>query len=196
MADVDEREVLRETLEQIGLEDQFETVLNREQTIVSPFLELNSLDLSGFGIEELPNDFFWRFPHLFSINLAKNNLSTLAEDAFNKNRKLRELDLNSNRFADLPEGLLKNALHLQILNISGNHLETLPDGFFQRTINLRKLNLADNQLSSLPSSFFKLTTLWSLDLSGNKLPEGLNKVAIDENSVKEFIRRIRDTLGD
>ncbi|RMG21819.1 MAG: leucine-rich repeat domain-containing protein [Methanobacteriota archaeon] len=196
METIDEREILKEALESIGLKDRYSEILEREQTIISPFLELNSIDLSNLELKILPPEFFWRFPHLFAINLSGNQLTSLSSEAFVKNKKLRELFLRNNQISDLPDGLLKNALHLQTLDLSGNELQNLPNTFFQRTVNLRKLNLADNRLKSLPKSFFRLRNLWTLDLSGNALPADLNKVAIDENSVREFIKRIEEILGD
>ncbi len=192
----DERKILREALENIGIGERYTEIINRTQTIVSPFLELNSIDLSGLELKSLPIDFFWNFPHLFAINLSGNLLTTLPSEAFSKNRKLRELFLSNNKISVIPEDLLKTAPHLQTLDLSKNKIRKLPDVFFHRTVNLRKLNLADNGLETLPKSFFRLDNLWSLDLSGNNLPEDLNKVAIDENSVREFIRRIKESLGD
>lgn len=193
---IDEREVLRAALKDLELADKYEEILSREKTLISPFFEVNGLDLSGLEITNLPENFFEKFPHLFFLSLKNNKISELKGNLLHKNRKLRELDLSRNQLEELPESLISKAHHLQILDLSFNRIKELPDDIFKKSKNLKRLNLSNNMMEKLPRSFYDLKILSFVDLTGNRFPEEINKVVIDEESVKRFVIKVKKVLGE
>ena len=102
------------------------------------------LDLSGLGLEELPEEI--------------TQLTALTE-----------LDLSENRLSELP-GEIIQLTSLTELDLSENQLDELPSTIGQLT-SLTYLNLSGNQLDELPSTIGQLTFMTELDLSGNLLSE-------------------------
>ncbi len=166
-----------------------EQILKRQDTIISPFGELNSLDLSTLKISNLEPNAFVGFRKLWKIKLANNALEELPQDIFSKNRGLREIDLGHNRLNILPEGLFQNVGLLQILKLNDNKLSKLPSEIFSPVKNLRQLDLSQNLLNTLPHSFSKLENLAILSLTENRFQEDLSVDLINKSSVDQFLEK-------
>lgn len=148
--------------------------------------EIHRLDLSGKGLDVLPDN-FGLLTALKSLNLANNQLQSLPESMAMQGQ-LTHLDLRRNRFSDLPNVL--SALPLLSLNMSGNMLDdvsniksykslrvldlsvnsiTTMEGMLEEDTMLRSVNLSHNYLKNVTQLFSKLPLVERLDLSGNMI---------------------------
>ncbi|NWZ41702.1 MFHA1 protein, partial [Brachypodius atriceps] len=157
--------------------------------------ELEALNLSGRGLEELPEEVGAALSGLRVLSLRRNRLSRLPAAALRHLGRLAELDLSHNRLRDLGDGgalaglrglrklsLSHNELGaegpglpprlaelgcLEELDLSFNRLRRLPEGL-GRLRHLRTLDVDHNLLSSFPAPLLELAALEELDCSGNR----------------------------
>ncbi|KAL6108454.1 phlpp1 [Pungitius sinensis] len=127
---------------------------------------VNSVDLSGCSLEELPAQLFYS-QDLTHLNL-KNNFLSLHKGvpALTRFCKLRSLSLSNNTLADFPLALC-DITSLTELNLSGNRLWSLP-AEVGAMHNLQTLLLDGNSLASLPVELGSLEGLTYLGLSFNR----------------------------
>uniref|UniRef100_A0A8C3A6H3 PH domain and leucine rich repeat protein phosphatase 1 n=1 Tax=Cyclopterus lumpus TaxID=8103 RepID=A0A8C3A6H3_CYCLU len=126
---------------------------------------VNSVDLSGCSLEELPVQLFYS-QDLTHLNL-KNNFMSLHKGvpALTRFCKLRSLSLSNNTLPDFPLALC-DITSLTELNLSGNSLLSLP-AEVGAMHNLQTLLLDGNFLGSLPVELGSLEGLTYLGLSFN-----------------------------
>ncbi|XP_019740645.1 PH domain leucine-rich repeat-containing protein phosphatase 1-like [Hippocampus comes] len=127
---------------------------------------VNSVDLSGCSLEELPTQLFHSrdLTHL----CLKNNFMSLHKGipALTRFCQLRTLSLSNNALSEFPLAL-RDLPSLTELNLSGNRLSFLPvEVGLMHT--LQTLVLDANQLSSLPAELGSLEALVHLGLSFNR----------------------------
>uniref|UniRef100_A0A3Q2PZ11 LRRCT domain-containing protein n=1 Tax=Fundulus heteroclitus TaxID=8078 RepID=A0A3Q2PZ11_FUNHE len=87
---------------------------------------LQTLDLDGNNLQELPADVFRSLRHLETLNLAGNKLMTLKPQIFAHNLKLQQLEfllLNQNQLRHLPTGLLDGVNPSLQIMLTGNPWE-------------------------------------------------------------------------
>ncbi|NXT95436.1 MFHA1 protein, partial [Anhinga rufa] len=157
--------------------------------------ELEALNLSGRGLEELPEEVGAALSGLRGLSLRRNRLSRLPAAALRHLGRLAELDLSHNRLRGLGDGgalaglrglrklsLSHNELgaegpglpprlaelgHLEELDLSFNRLRRLPEGL-GRLRHLRALDVDHNLLPAFPAPLLELAALEELDCSGNR----------------------------
>ncbi|NWZ75784.1 MFHA1 protein, partial [Poecile atricapillus] len=157
--------------------------------------ELEALNLSGRGLEELPEEVGAALSGLRVLSLRRNRLSRLPAAALRHLGRLAELDLSHNRLRGLGDGgalaglrglrklsLSHNELGaegpglpprlaelgcLEELDLSFNRLRRLPEGM-GRLRHLRTLDVDHNLLPSFPAPLLELAALEELDCSGNR----------------------------
>ncbi|XP_010308638.2 malignant fibrous histiocytoma-amplified sequence 1 [Balearica regulorum gibbericeps] len=157
--------------------------------------ELESLNLSGRGLEELPEEVGAALSGLRVLSLRRNRLCRLPAAALRHLGRLAELDLSHNRLRGLGDGgalaglrglrklsLSHNELgaegpglpprlaelgRLEELDLSFNRLRRLPEGL-GRLRHLRALDVDHNLLPSFPTPLLELAALEELDCSGNR----------------------------
>ncbi|NXK49967.1 MFHA1 protein, partial [Chauna torquata] len=157
--------------------------------------ELEALNLSGRGLEELPEEVGAALSGLRVLSLRRNRLGRLPAAALRHLGRLAELDLSHNRLRGLGDGgvlaglrglrklsLSHNELgaegpglppclaelgDLEELDLSFNRLCHLPEGL-GRLRHLRALDVDHNQLPSFPAPLLELAALEELDCSGNR----------------------------
>ncbi|NXJ90388.1 MFHA1 protein, partial [Corythaixoides concolor] len=157
--------------------------------------ELEALNLSGRGLEELPEEVGAALSGLRGLSLRRNRLSRLPAAALRHLGRLAELDLSHNRLRGLGDGgalaglrglrklsLSHNELGaegpglpprlaelgcLEELDLSFNRLRRLPEGL-GRLRHLRALDVDHNLLPSFPAPLLELAALEELDCSGNR----------------------------
>ena len=127
--------------------------------------ELTRLDLSGYGIQALPET-FGLLTKLVALNLGGNKLSTLP-DSMEHLEHLSNLDLRRNRFEALPKVL--SGMPLRSLNAGGNRLSDI--SVLKECLELRVLDLSNNNLSSAEGLLSAENELRTLNLSGNFIKE-------------------------
>lgn len=138
------------------MRDYFVTVptLPRELFCYAPFNKYREIDLSNWGVHELPESIFLNLG-LEALNLSENPITTLSRD-------------------------IGNLKKLHALKISNTNLSSLPQEIGELE-NLQFLEICNNQFNDLPSSLGNLHDLVELHLSGNRgelsqdndLPRGL-----------------------
>ncbi|NWY67287.1 MFHA1 protein, partial [Erithacus rubecula] len=157
--------------------------------------ELEALNLSGRGLEELPEEVGAALSGLRVLSLRRNRLGRLPAAALRHLGRLAELDLSHNRLRGLGDGgalaglrglrklsLSHNELGaeglglpsrlaelgcLEELDLSFNRLRRLPEGL-GRLRHLRTLDVDHNLLPSFPAPLLELASLEELDCSGNR----------------------------
>lgn len=120
---------------------------------------LDTLDLSGLAILEIPN--FTNLPKLKNLYLSLNRLERMPK--FNHLPKLEVLDVSNNELTMVPNLQLPNLI---TLNISNNEIVKVPN--FTGLPKLIRLDLSNNKLTKVPN-FIHLSSLRSLILDGNNL---------------------------
>ncbi|NXV33432.1 MFHA1 protein, partial [Rissa tridactyla] len=157
--------------------------------------ELEALNLSGRGLEELPEEVGAALSGLRVLSLRRNRLGRLPAAALRHLSRLAELDLSHNRLRGLGDGgalaglrglrklsLSHNELgaegpglpprlaelgRLEELDLSFNRLRRLPEGLGHLR-HLRALDVDHNLLPSFPAPLLELAALEELDCSGNR----------------------------
>ncbi|XP_071323573.1 leucine-rich alpha-2-glycoprotein-like isoform X2 [Trachinotus anak] len=130
---------------------------------------LNTLDLTGNKLSELPADVFSHAP-LTSLVLKNNLIEKVDAEWLLDNSSLTWLDLSENHLRKIPTALLQKLPHLENLDLSNNRLETISANSLDPLTKLERLNLQDNKLDSLDASILQSTrNLTHLFLARNKL---------------------------
>eukprot|EP01133_Synstelium_polycarpum_P005721 gene5721-6616_t len=139
------------------------TEVNNRVTAFEENKEL--LDLSGIGLEQLPEFLPEHVPTLVNLDLGFNQFKmfpTLRPFAL-----MQSLSLSGNIIMTIP-GELLDLPALRTLTINGNQLIALPPEI-GKLINLEKLEVANNKIASLCDEIGKLTKLEELVIAGNPL---------------------------
>ncbi|NXF35049.1 MFHA1 protein, partial [Nyctibius bracteatus] len=136
--------------------------------------ELEALNLSGRGLEELPEEVGAALSGLRVLSLRRNRLSRLPAAALRHLGRLAELDLSHNRLRDLGDGgALVGLRGLRKLSLSHNELGAEGSGLSPRLAELgrlEELDLSFNRLRCLPEGLGRLRHLRALDVDHNLLP--------------------------
>lgn len=123
--------------------DHFITVQNLpgELFCYAPFNKYREIDLSNWGVHELPESIFLN-SELEVLDLSKNPITALSKE-------------------------IRNLQKLHTLKICNTNLSSLPEEIGELTC-LTWLNIYNNQFSELPSSLGNLQNLEILNVSGNR----------------------------
>ncbi|NXW77983.1 MFHA1 protein, partial [Hirundo rustica] len=136
--------------------------------------ELEALNLSGRGLEELPEEVGAALSGLRVLSLRRNRLSRLPAAALRHLGRLAELDLSHNRLRGLGDGgALAGLRGLRKLSLSHNELGAEGPGLPPRLSELdclEELDLSFNRLRCLPEDLGRLRHLRTLDVDHNLLP--------------------------
>ncbi|NWT36940.1 MFHA1 protein, partial [Chroicocephalus maculipennis] len=136
--------------------------------------ELEALNLSGRGLEELPEEVGAALSGLRVLSLRRNRLGRLPAAALRHLSRLAELDLSHNRLRGLGDGgALAGLRGLRKLSLSHNELGAEGPGLPPRLAELgclEELDLSFNRLRRLPEGLGHLRHLRALDVDHNLLP--------------------------
>jgi len=101
----------------------------------------NTLDLSGAGLEKLPNE-IWSRADLISLDVSDNNLSGALPSQIGQLKKLKSLDASNNQMTGVPAEI-------------------------GRLTDLESIDFANNKLTGLPNELGNLSNLKIINLTGN-----------------------------
>ena len=128
---------------------------------------------------------------LCCLDLRKNQLRTVPASLLQMS-SLRDLRLVENKIVELPKKC-KWSPSLKTLNLSDNSLETLPKSMAMAKLSI--LYVARNNLYEVPQCICEITTLQSLDLSGNprltQLPPQMGRLTNIEMLKLENLDQVR-----
>ncbi|KAL3320028.1 hypothetical protein Ciccas_001307 [Cichlidogyrus casuarinus] len=118
----------------------------------------------------------WSSKSIKLMNLSSNEMSILHEDSFKHFPKLVYLDVSNNRLHKITEKTFIHTANLRTLMLNNNDLVIRDSGLSPASLNhlssLETLDLSGNPLERIPQRFFdSLTKLRSLNL--NRIPGGL-----------------------
>ena len=116
----------------------------KEETQTPEISAIESLDLSGQGLEKLPSSVLSR-TDLEELNISNNKLTGALPSEIGKLTKLKVLNASNNLMTGVPAevGHLPN---LEVLDLSNNQLTGLPNELGQLS-KLKVLNLSGNNYS-------------------------------------------------
>lgn len=136
-----------------------------------------SLDLTGFGVTNIPAAVFPALSTLRELVLDSNNLRALPEGLPDFLPALVGLSVASNPLASTPRWS-SPFQHLEILNLRSCGIVELPADFSSSYPALETLILSENRLSSLPSSISELPlkTLYADSNRLEALPEFVGRL--------------------
>jgi len=146
--------------------------VNEEEQYTSLLLDVNK-------ISDITDDDLSRpcFSKLKIISLAFNQLKHLPS-TIGTLTELTQLICHGNQLEDLPDSL-SGCTKLNYANFVGNRLTTLPVSF-RSLKNIARLILSDNFIKEFPIALLEMTSLETLDLSGNpslkSLPEDMSSL--------------------
>lgn len=136
---------------------------------LSNLVNLESLDLSNIGLEEIPNDI--RFlTHLKSLQLADNQISSNFQ-FLSQIPQLSKLNLAGNQLSNLPQ-TLSQLKQLKQLDLSYNELNE-SSFLILRQFKLEWLSLEHNKIKVLTQPLSQLKQLVHLNLGRNKIESGV-----------------------
>ena len=138
---------------------------------------LRRLNLGANFLSALPSGLFSNLTAIEQVLLYSNGLSRVRSEDFAGLDSLQFLDLEKNRLGVLPADLFSGLTALERISLDDNRLTFLPPDLFSGLSELWDIQLDDNHLRELPPGIFSgLSSLRNLELSDNKishLPEGL-----------------------
>ncbi len=144
----------------------------------------DAFSLGGFGLKQLPDDFFIGFEHLTSLDLTGNQFTELPS-SFSRLQQLKYISISDNPISQLPEAMygfkqletvfagitdireispkINQLTNLAYLNLYSTPLESLPS--LAGLTGLRQLVIAKTLISRLPQGGLEAPELKILDMS-------------------------------
>jgi|GEM_PF-2013241 len=140
--------------------------------------QLDTLILKGCSLTEIPGNVDSAIS-LRSLDLSANSLTSLPE-TLNELKGLTTLNLGGNQFTQWPD-IIQHLAHLERIDLSSNRISQIP--FWIGSLeNLSVVNLQDNVLQGLPQELGRLR-LEQLNVSGNRLvelPEWIGEMQLEK----------------
>lgn len=137
-------------------------------SIFSAFPNLRRTEMTA-NIKRLTADTFTNADHLNTIQLNGNQIEEIPHDAFIGAQKLRILVLSANRIRNIEDGAFNGLAYLSHLYLTRNELRTIRNGTFAGALKLKRIDLDRNQIDTIEPNAFHLSTLEYIDLGHNKL---------------------------
>ncbi|MCH8906154.1 MAG: leucine-rich repeat domain-containing protein [Candidatus Heimdallarchaeota archaeon] len=123
---MDDRKNLKAALIKLGIENKYEEVLTKKNINGSTTKFENDkliwVDLSNFGLTQLPEGVFDGLGSLQELKLYKNQISELPESIFDKLPELGEIHLKDNKLTNLRKRHFQNNPKLHRVFLLGNPL--------------------------------------------------------------------------
>ncbi|KAJ3652959.1 hypothetical protein Zmor_018881 [Zophobas morio] len=175
------------------------TVRTIYENTVTDLQNLNGLNFTQVGLEEIQIGAFTNFPKLETLTLNSNNVKEIRSGVF-QNLPLVDLLLNNNSISTLEERAFHNLASLRMLSLEKNSLKKIQKRVFDN-IALWVLNLRHNEIDEIEAGAFDAvhpeSHKWNIliYLSDNNLkeinPEVFNiehlvTLNLDKNSISKI----------
>lgn len=138
---------------------------------------INSLDLSGNPMSDIPSDFVQLCTNLRTLRLSDLALKRIPQ-SIRHSKTLTHLDLSNNRIPDISHIMLEQIPQLKSLKLQNNRLTELPASL-DKLLSLKQLNISNNRFDTFPGVICEVPSLTDLDFSFNSvavLPDQLGRL--------------------
>ncbi len=127
-------------------------------------IQLNNNNISRIGMQDFIN-----FTQTISIGLSINSIAQIEDHAFQTLTQLEELYLASNLLTVIRKNTFSNLVSCNLLYLGKNSISMIEEGSFSHLKNLTDLDLSQNKLTSLPDKLIVGTSLYYLQIHGNRI---------------------------
>lgn len=115
-------------------------------------IELENIDLSANGIEDLPLGFFPNSTKTIFLN--NNAIQVISDKHFAGLEDLEYLNLAFNKIGIFSKNALSDAEELKVLSLHFNQISAFEREHFANNGDLEEINLSNNKFTSLPNDLF------------------------------------------
>lgn len=116
---------------------------------LNEYKNLRKLDISSWGLEQLPYNLLISNTQLEIIVIANNNLTNIPVEFLAKTSNLIEMDFSFNRIAQLDPLLFENTRKLKTIYFSYNEIESLTTQIFFNLFDLEYLDFSYNRIKTI-----------------------------------------------
>lgn len=132
------------------------------------FPNLETVDLTGMGIEIITQTSLQNARKLKKLTLDKNNLRVIPEAVFKLAPNLVDLDLDNNKITEL-QGALTGLTKLKTLTLNNNHIKVWTRNMLAGAPQLETLHLSNNDIETIEDGAMALPMLKELHLNLNRI---------------------------
>lgn len=167
---------------------------------LQPLVQLQSLELIGYGKPSLPSGALSSLVNLQTLRLISGGLQNLsASDFANQQNQLLTLDLMTNQFAAIPASAINALKSLTKLDLSLNGISAVSDSSFSELKSLQALDLSGNNLATVGTRAFSglETCLLNLTMQRCRLQDGhllalkrlsaLRRLDVSDNEITSIV---------
>lgn len=123
--------------------------------------------VTSTGLQFIERDDFSGMPKLETLDVSGNEIEEVPEDTLFDLSELVDFFIDNNKVKVFPENLLNNSHNFQRFKASNNSLEVLEANFFKNNPSLKILSLDNNKLHKIKVDFRPFKNLKKIDLLNN-----------------------------
>lgn len=117
--------------------------------------QVTTVVFSKSTLTYVPYQIFEKFENMESLDLTGVGLERIHPNAFSRANRLKYLHLSSNNLTHLESGTFRSAHNLEFIDLASNQLEILPPGgFFAPDSQLKQFNVGFNRVNAIASDIF------------------------------------------
>lgn len=131
------------------------------------FPHLKKYMITDSGVKFVERNDFSGMPMLETLNLSGNEISEIPDDTLFDLTELVDLFLDNNNLKTLPPKLLSHASPFQRFKANNNSIEILDGDFFKNNTHLKIVSLDNNRLHKIGVDFRPFKNLKKVDLLNN-----------------------------
>ncbi|XP_078377515.1 uncharacterized protein LOC144660686 [Oculina patagonica] len=151
---------------------------------------LNLLDLSYNGIQNLPKDLVTSLRKLEYLSLQNNMITSISNETFSGYSILEYINLSYNRIRYLSDGLFRGFKNLKFLFLQYNMITFISNKTFARSTIFKYLVLSANQLNTIPhrAFFYVHNAFWEPQTAGISISSGNPLIKNPQKRISYLIR--------
>lgn len=133
------------------------------------FPNLESLDISGMGVETMTQNTFKNAGRLKTLIMEDNKIQILSMEIFKIASNLETIEMNNNKISEMEDLCLKGLNKLISLDMSNNRIEKLTRNTLAGAPKLATVTFSANRIHTIEDGAFNLPQLKSLLLDKNNI---------------------------